>query len=235
MEARVGLANRGCIESHRGRPARNSCAFISGRRSFKPTRAQQEKLRSYVEQGGFIFAEACNQDGCDGAQFEADFKKFVVDTFEKPLEKISPDHPIWNVEARVDPKFLPHDFWLYGVQTCCRMGVVYSPISLSCRWELNAPFGIKAARSPKLQAELDNATKVGVNVLSFATGKQLKEKLDAVSILEGDLPTQPGDRATLVIPKLEHGAGLTMRLGLCPISCCGWIARTHFKSATNIG
>lgn len=181
--------------------------FISGRRSFRPTQAQQEKLRSYVEQGGFIFAEACNQDGCDGGRFEADFKKFVADAFEKPLEKISPDHPLWSVEARVDPKFLPHDFWLYGVQTCCRMGIVYSPISLSCRWELNAPFGIKAARSAKLQAELDNATKIGVNVLSFATGKQLKEKLDAVSILEGDLPSQPGDRGTLVIPKLEHGAG----------------------------
>lgn len=181
--------------------------FISGRDSFNPSKEQQEKLRSYVEQGGFIFAEACHNDGCNGAKFEADFKKFVADTFEKPLEKLSPDHPIWSVEARVDPKFLPHDFWLYGVQTCCRLGVVYSPISLSCRWELNAPFGIKAERSAKLQAELDNATKIGVNVLSFATGKQLKEKLDAVSILDGNLPTQPGDRGTLVIPKLEHGAG----------------------------
>lgn len=181
--------------------------FISGQKGFQPSDAQREKLRSYVEQGGFIFAEACNQDGCDGAKFEEDFKKFVADTFEKPLEKLSPDHPIWNVEARVDPKFLPHDFWLYGVQSCCRLGVVYSPISLSCRWELNAPFGIKASRPAKLQAELDNATKIGINVLSFATGKQLKEKLDAVSILEGNLPTLPGDRGTLIIPKLEHGAG----------------------------
>ncbi len=181
--------------------------FISGQKSFKPSREQQEKLRSYVEQGGFIFAEACNLDGCEGATFEADFQTFVAETFEKPLEKLSPDHPIWSVEARVDPKHLPHDFWLYGVQSCCRLGVVYSPISLSCRWELNAPFGIKATRPGKLQTELDNATKIGVNVLSYATGKQLKEKLDAVSILEGNLPSQPGDRGTLVIPKLEHGAG----------------------------
>ena len=181
--------------------------FISGREGFSPTEAQIEKLQSYVKQGGFIFAEACNQDGCNGAKFEADFRKFVADAFDKPLEKLSPDHPIWNVEARVDPKNLPHDFWLYGVQSCCRLGVVYSPISLSCRWELNAPFGIKAERSAKLQAELDNATKIGVNVLSFATGKQLKEKLDAVSILEGNLTPQPNDRGTLVIPKLEHGAG----------------------------
>ncbi len=90
--------------------------FISGRKGFAPTEAQKEKLRSYVEQGGFIFAEACHQDGCDGTQFEADFKKFVADTFEKPLEKLSPDHPIWSVEARVDPKFLPMTFG----STACR-------------------------------------------------------------------------------------------------------------------
>ncbi len=181
--------------------------FISGKDGFNPSPAQREKLRSYVEQGGFIFAEACNQDGCNGKAFEDDFKRFIAETFEKPLEKLSPDHPIWSVEARVDPQNLPHGFWLYGVQSCCRLGVVYSPISLSCRWELNAPFGLKADRSPKVQAELDNATKIGVNVLSFATGKQLKEKLDAVSILEGNLPSLPNDRSSLIIPKLEHGAG----------------------------
>lgn len=181
--------------------------FISGSEALSLNTAQRENLRKYVEQGGFIFAEACNQDGCQGEAFEADFRRFVADTFEQPLEKLAPDHPIWSVEARVDAQSLPHDFWLYGVQSCCRLGLVYSPISLSCRWELNAPYGVKAARSTKLKAELDNAMKVGVNVLSYATGKQLKEKLDAVSILEGSLPTPPSDRGTLIIPKLEHGAG----------------------------
>ncbi len=181
--------------------------FISGREALTLSAAQCTMLREYVDNGGFIFAEACDQDGCKGDQFIADFQKFVSQTFDQPLEKLSPDHPIWSVEARVDPKNLPHNFWLYGVQSCCRLGLVYSPISLSCRWELNAPFGLKAARSARLQAELDNATKIGINVLSYATGKQLKEKLDAVSILEGNLPAPPGDRNTLIIPKLEHAGG----------------------------
>ncbi len=181
--------------------------FISGTQALGLDQAQREKLRQYVEQGGFIFAEACNEDGCKGATFEAEFQKFIADTFQQPLEKLPPDHPIWSVEARVDPQTLPHDFWLYGVQSCCRLGVVYSPISLSCRWELNSPYGVKAVRPLRIQGELDNATKVGINVLSFATGKQLKEKLDAVSILEGKLQSPPLDRDTLIIPKLEHGAG----------------------------
>jgi hypothetical protein len=181
--------------------------FISGTEAITLSKAQQTKLREYVEQGGFIFAEACNGDGCDGEAFEFAFRHFVSDTFEQPLEKLSPEHPIWSVEARVNPEHLPHDFWLYGVQSCCRLGLVYSPISLSCRWELNAPFGVKAARSAKLQTELDEAMRLGVNVLSYATGKQLKEKLDAVSILEGSLPTPPTDRGTLIIPQLEHAAG----------------------------
>lgn len=181
--------------------------FISGTEALALDGAQREKLHDYVQQGGFIFAEACNEDGCNGEAFEFEFRNFVVETFGQPLEKLAPDHPIWSVEARANPQSLPHDFWLYGVQSCCRLGLVYSPISLSCRWELNAPYGIKAARSAKLQAQLDEATKIGVNVLSYATGKQLKEKLDAVSILEGNLPTPPSDRGTLLIPKLEHGAG----------------------------
>jgi len=181
--------------------------FISGSQAIKLTDAQQDTLRQYVEQGGFIFVEACNQDGCQGVAFEQEFSKVVQRIFDQPLEKLSPDHPLWNAEARVDPQALPHDFWLYGVQSCCRLALVYSPISLSCRWELNRPYGAPVERPEKLQAELDNATKLGVNVLSYATGKQLKEKLDTVSILEGSLTTPPSDRGTLIIPNLEHGGG----------------------------
>ncbi|MFO1063957.1 MAG: DUF4159 domain-containing protein [Pirellulales bacterium] len=181
--------------------------FISGTQAIQLSEAQRKVLHDYVEQGGFIFAEACNQDGCRGEAFENSFRKFVTDVFEQPLEKLPPDHPIWAAEARVDPQSLPHDFWLYGVQSCCRLGLVYSPISLSCRWELDMPYGRHEPFQPKLQSELDNAVKIGINVLAYATGKQLKDKLDAVSILEGDLPSAPADRGTLIIPKLQHNAG----------------------------
>ena len=181
--------------------------FISGSAIFGISSAQKKLLHDYVEQGGFIFAEACNQDGCKGENFDRAFRAFVAEVFEQPLEKLPPDHPIWFAEARVEPQTMPHDFWLYGVQSCCRLGLVYSPISLSCRWELNIPYGLRPNYPSEIRSELDNCTKVGMNVLAYATGKQLKEKLDNVSILEDIREATQSDRGVLVIPKLRHPAG----------------------------
>lgn len=91
----------------------------------------------------------------------------------KPAQKLAPDHPIWHAERSVDMKAMPEDFWLYGVQTCCRLGVVYSPIkSFSCRWHLNLPYGEQPSYPEPIKAELDNATLAGINVLSLCDGKK---------------------------------------------------------------
>lgn len=181
--------------------------FISGSNAPNFSRDEKLLLKRYVEQGGFIFAEACNGDGCKGAAFEEYFKKLVVELFEAPLEKLAPDHPIWTAETSIDPKDLPEGTWLYGVQTCCRLGVVYSPYSLSCRWELNLPYGNLPDYSPAVLGDLKTATKVGVNVLSYATGKELKEKLDTVSILEEVVQKTSTERGLFMLPILQHNAG----------------------------
>ena len=182
--------------------------FISGTDAPRFTPAEKRLLKEYVEeQGGFIFAEACNGNGCNGAAFENYFRKLVVELFEKPLEKIAPEHPIWFAESRVNPADLPEGTWLYGVQTCCRLGVVYCPTSLSCRWELNLPYGNKPDYNANVQKDLDAATKIGINVLSYATGKELKEKLDTVSILEEVVQETSTDRGLFVMPVLRHNAG----------------------------
>lgn len=181
--------------------------FFSGSRAPNLTMAQKLLLKDYVEQGGFIFAEACHGNGCDGREFEAFFQALVVELFEQPLEKLSPDHPIWFAESRVSPQDLPADAWLYGVQTCCRLGVVYSPISLSCRWQLNQPYGIKPDFVAAVQKDLDLSTKIGINVLSYATGRELKQKLDTVTVLEEIQNQLPTDRGLFILPKLKHNAG----------------------------
>ncbi len=181
--------------------------FISGSNAPNFSRDEKLLLKRYVDQGGFIFAEACNGDGCNGAAFEEYFKKLVVELFEAPLEKLAPDHPIWTAETSIDPKDLPEGTWLYGVQTCCRLGVVYSPYSLSCRWELNLPYGNMPDYSPAVLGDLNTATKVGVNVLSYASGKELKEKLDTVSILEEVIQKTSTERGLFTLPILQHNAG----------------------------
>ncbi len=181
--------------------------FISGTSIPRWTARHKQLLKEYVKQGGFLFVEGCIGNGCDGREFENYFRNFVVDVFEQPLEKLAPDHPIWFAEARVNPADLPGNAWIYGVQTCCRLGLVYVPYSLSCRWELNSPFGIRGQFNEQVQSDLDTATKVGLNVLAYATGKELKEKLDTVTILEDVADRTPTDRGVFFLPKLRHNAG----------------------------
>jgi len=181
--------------------------FISGSREFRLNDPQRNLLKDYVEQNGFIIAEACNGEGCKGEEFDKSFRSEMEKIFDKPLQKLPPTHPIWTAEARVDPNALPKDFWLYGLDACCRTSVIYSPISLSCRWELARPFGIAMKHAPTVDADIQNAVKLGVNVAAYATGRELKDKLDAVQIIQPQKNRQPLERGSLAIGKIMHSGG----------------------------
>jgi hypothetical protein len=87
-------------------------------------------LKTYVNEGGFIFAEAT----CGSAEFDRSFRALMKEMFpDSSLQPLPIDHPIWYAEGRVDPLKYP----LEGVNACCRTSVVYSKESLSCYWELN--------------------------------------------------------------------------------------------------
>ncbi len=181
--------------------------FISGTREFKLNDAQRNLLKEYTNNGGFIFAEACNGDGCNGDEFDKSFRSEMEKIFDKSLQKLPPLHPIWTAESRVDPNALPKDFWLYGLDACCRTSVVYSPISLSCRWELARPFGIVKKHGPAIDGDILNAVKLGVNVAAYATDRELKDKLDAVQIVQQQKNRQPLNRGSLAIGKIMHSGG----------------------------
>ena len=181
--------------------------FISGSREFKLNDPQRKLLKDYVEQNGFILAEACNGENCKGDEFDKSFRSEMEKIFDKPLQKLPPTHPIWTAETRVNPNALPKDFWLYGLDACCRTSVVYSPISLSCRWELARPYGIAMKNTGTIDADIQNAVKLGVNVAAYATGRELKDKLDAVQIVQPQKNRQPLERGSLAIGKIMHSGG----------------------------
>lgn len=181
--------------------------YISGSQTFKLTDAQRNLLREYVENGGIIFGEACNGDGCNGAAFDASFRREMELIFEKPLTRLPPQHPVWSAEALIDPNALPEGFWLYGLDACCRTSVIYSPMSLSCRWELAKPWGKNKRYGGNVDADIENAVKLGINIASYATGRELKEKLDAVEIVQAPSNYQPLPRGALKLPKIQHGGG----------------------------
>ena len=175
--------------------------FISGRDNLRLAPDQQQALRSYVDQGGFLFVEAC----CDGQGFDRDFRQFMRDILpDNPLRKLPYDHPVWFAEAKVDPDYAPETLW--GIDACCRTSVVYCPEDISCFWDLGQ--SERERNYPEaVEAKITASYNLGVNVLAYATGRQLKNKLDATHYLRNKAQHSKRKRGILHVPKLQHPGG----------------------------
>lgn len=174
--------------------------FISGRDALPMTDEQKDRLRQYVHSGGFLFVEAC----CDGKGFDAQFRELMAELLpDSPLRLLEPGHPVWYAETRVDPRFVRP---LYGIDACCRTSVVYCPGDLSCYWEL-----ARTRRDEKMpaetHAEIDACLAMGANVLAYATGRQLKEKLDTPLQVIATSDKGYPERDRLRVAKLRHAGG----------------------------
>ncbi|MCA9164362.1 MAG: DUF4159 domain-containing protein, partial [Planctomycetales bacterium] len=180
--------------------------FISGGEAFELSAREKDNLRLYIENGGFIFAEANDGNGCDGQAFDRSFRALMAELFNSPLRKLPPDHSVWFAEQPIDPDALPSGLWLYGVEACCRTSVVYCPRSLSCFWELSRG-SRDTPYSEHVNRQIEACVKIGVNVLAYATNRQLKDKLDRPRIAADDNAEPLPERGTLQIPKLAHGGG----------------------------
>jgi hypothetical protein len=182
--------------------------FISGSQSLDLDEEQVKLLREYVNQGGFIFAEACDGNGCSGGTFDQDFRRLMKKMFpESELRRLPVDHAVWYAEHTVNPKHLPADpdFWLWGLDACCRTSVVYCPRSLSCRWEVFHPYR-ELSYPQSVKDEIEACVQIGENIVAYATNRQLKEKLEKPQITQTKKDDVTG-RGTLVVPKLNHGGG----------------------------
>jgi hypothetical protein len=144
--------------------------FISGREALDLTPEQKQHLRDYVDRGGFLFASA----SCSGGEFDRSFRSLMQEIFPESssaLRLLPVDHPIWFAEEKIDPTYLGE---LWGIDVGCRTGVIYSPQDLACHWELG---GLGRARhTPEVRAQIQAAQSIGLNVLSYATGRQVEFK-----------------------------------------------------------
>lgn len=177
--------------------------YISGRDQLDLTAVQKKTLKEYVENGNFIFAEACQGNGCgENVAFDRKFRSLMQELFpDSELTPLSANHPIWNSHFEI----VPDKNWpILGLQACCRTSVVYVPRSLTGHWQFNRA-NIKKNASAKARAQIDYAAQLGVNVVSYATGRQLRDKLDLPDIAQGAVSVLT-NRA-LVLPKLRHSGG----------------------------
>jgi len=173
-------------------------------------RETAQKLRDYLDRGGFLLAAA----DCDGAAFDRGFRELTALMFPEPeykLRLLEPEHPVWYAEQRVDSRQLRP---LWGVEFGCRTSVVYAPPdpvenprpSLSCLWELSRPArGEK--HSDAVQAQVDAALAIGVNVLAYATGRELQTKDDFFRAAAATRPADPIERGRLDVATLRHPGG----------------------------
>lgn len=177
---------------------------LSGSQALKLSEEDELKLKRYLEQGGFLFAEACHGDGCSGSDFDVSFRRLMSRLFpESQLRLLPPDHPVWFAEQRVSAKQMKP---LLGLDTCCRTSVVYCPDNLSCLWELKRPD--RGTPLPKpVQERVDGAVAIAANVVAYATNRELKEKLDRPQVSWDAATSKTAQRGALVIPKLAHGGG----------------------------
>jgi hypothetical protein len=139
--------------------------FVSGHKAPEFTPAEIANLRGYLEQGGFILADAC----CGSTDFDASFRNLLPTLLpgeEHELQPIALDHPIWRAKHRLAPGCYP----LRGIHRGGKLVLVYSGKDLCCYWN-------QANRDPAHPGVI-TAVKVGQNVVDHVTGRTLpRDKL----------------------------------------------------------
>ena len=161
--------------------------YFNGHKEPRLTGVQKKMLQDYVEQGGFILAEAC----CGRRDFDDGFRKLMKELFpDNPLKKLGPDHPIWRAHAVVPPG----TFDLEGIDYGCKTVVVYSPQDLSCLWEAN-----------QMQGRGLLAFRLGGNIIAYATGMEPpKPRLTPTEVVQDDPEGKQIPRGFLKVAQLRH-------------------------------
>ena len=77
--------------------------FMSGRDAIGLDAKQKETLKEYIENGGFLFAEACQGDGCgDNVPYDTAFRELMTELFpDSQLDPLAPDHSIWKAQYKI--------------------------------------------------------------------------------------------------------------------------------------
>lgn len=174
--------------------------YISGRESLQFTDQQVSWLREFIDEGGFIFAVG----NCDGKGFDQGFRKLVERMFPRgdtSLQRLISEHPVFRSEYLLNAEGIE----LWGVDFGCRTSIIYSPEDIGClwqKWQRHEP----AKRNRDLSQRIVRGTRIGVNVLAYATGREPPEKLNNDLVGTGSKEALV-ERGLLEVAQLTHTGG----------------------------
>jgi hypothetical protein len=163
--------------------------YFNGHQAPILTSVERKLLQQYVEQGGFVVAEAC----CGRKEFDRGFRELMKELFpDNPLQKLPAEHPIWRAHAVIPPDVFP----LEGIEYGCKTVVVYSPQDLSCLWEANQ------YQSGRGQL----AFRLGGNFVAYATGMEPPQpRLTPTEVVQDDPEGKQIPRGYLKVAQVRHG------------------------------
>jgi hypothetical protein len=142
----------------------------------------EEMLKEYINNGGFIFAEACCNADFKDSTFNKEFRTLMKAVTGSDLAPLGANHPVWTAAG---DKFRVKDRGFYpleGIQQGCKTVVVYSPRALSGYWENN---DTKSFRG-------ENAFHIAANVVAYATGMELpKDRGAEIEIVKESTAPKP--------------------------------------------
>ncbi len=161
---------------------------------------EKQKLRDYIDRGGFIFAERC----CGGEEFDIGFRELMRDLFPdsgNELQPLPPDHPVWTIEEAVQP-----DLPVWGIDLGCRTAVIYCPFDVSSYWELDR-VGRENPDLVGVHDALVTARNIGLNVLGYATGREVSFKNPSLPVASTNSFDQGAARGAILIANVAHAGG----------------------------
>ncbi len=167
--------------------------YITGHET--PLRRLQDRenalIKRFVDNGGFLFAEAC----CGDKDFDAGIKEWVKENWPgHELTYVESTHPVWTSYHTLkagDP------YKLMSLQAGCRTIMLYSPQDLSCHWESNQTS----------QGASKRAFELGANIIAYGTGRTRPQPrltpIDIAGAME-KTPKRPSQRGFFQVGQIYH-------------------------------
>ncbi|MBN1864938.1 MAG: DUF4159 domain-containing protein [Victivallales bacterium] len=149
-------------------PEKTPLLLLSGARTLRLDQAQKNIIRTFVMRGGMILCDSI----AGSPYFYDSVKKNMNEIFpEFPIREIPEDHPIYHIAYNIEKVKYARNLdsdkpLLEGIYIGARIGVLISKYGLGPGWDNHdAPALPKA-----LIYDVDSASRIGLNIASYAIG-----------------------------------------------------------------